>query len=187
MNLAYPIIVLVVALILTVLVIHVELASSVILTGKGGQTYTLNNGYITLYLNMNTTRITPGETIRITALMYYNGNQPIVVNAVDVHVPLPYPCIVPLMIGINIFKGYYTNANISKGTPLQLVKPGIYDCPAVFTDEQYMLIPHSYQLQVICQSNVIEQVGNDFSINVRGYWIPNNSTFPFPSGNFTST
>ncbi|ABP94559.1 MULTISPECIES: hypothetical protein [Metallosphaera] len=188
MKVAYVILILVVGSVFAGLAIHQELVSSSLpLENLKGKTYSLVNGSIALYLNLNTTEISPGQAIHIIAMMYYRGNEPLIINSSYFSLPAPYPCAQSRPIGLNIFKGYYTEANISKAEPLILIAPGVYDCPNLFLATQYKLLPSSDSMQLIYQGKVVDTIPNEFSLNVSGYWIPNNSsTSIIPQGSFTT-
>ena len=188
MKVAYVVLVVVVGSVFAGLAIHQELLSSGSPLGNlKGRTYSLVNGSIALYLNLNTTEISPGQGIHIVAMMYYKGSEPLVLNSSYFNLPAPYPCQQPRPIGINIFKGYYTEANISKAEPLLLYAPGVYNCPLIYSATQYKLLPSSDLMQLIYQGKVVDTIPNEFSFNISGYWIPNNSsTSIIPQGSFTT-
>ncbi|BCS92454.1 hypothetical protein [Metallosphaera javensis (ex Sakai et al. 2022)] len=185
MKIAYVVIIVVLVSIFALITVKQVDSMRTTPLGEGGQIYEVNNGLTTLYLVLNTTKINPGETIRITAMMFYDGNQPMLINATHSNLPSPYPCGDPLLVGLEVFRGYYTSSNVTDARPLLLYKPGPYFCPVIRVANQYRLMPLSDHMQLIFQGRVLENVSDEISLSLSGYWIATNSGTPF-SGNFTT-
>jgi len=149
-----------------------------------------SSGDFTLYLKLNTTKISPGKGIAIVIELFYNGINPVYVNVsnTNVHLPSPYPCGSHVLVGLEVFKGYYTISNISLAKPLFLLNPIIYFCVMMPIVTQYKLLPLSDQIQLIYNGKVQATLSDEISISINGYWIINstgiNHTF-FQPGVYT--
>ncbi|AWR96049.1 hypothetical protein [Acidianus brierleyi] len=183
MRATYPILIIVIGSIFTFLFLHIELYSSTQFGNSSVQTISPN--LLKLDLELNSTSIKPGQSLQITTELYYMGESPYYVNVGKhyIRLPSPYPCGQNLLVGLEIFKGYYTTSNISNATPLYLYKPGIYFCPVILAATQYKLLPLSNQMQLIYNGKIVGTVHNEISISINGYWITN-YTNPL-SGKFT--
>ncbi|QIW25366.1 hypothetical protein EWF20_10595 [Sulfolobus sp. S-194] len=139
-----------------------------------------------LYLKLNTTTINPGEGIKIMVELFYNGTKVLYVNVNNglVTLPSPFPCGSQVLVGLEVFKGYYTASNISLAKPLLFYKPGIYSCPVIYAVTQYKLLPLSDQIQLIYNGKVQVTLNDEISVSLNGYWITN-STSLISGGRFT--
>ncbi|PVU75160.1 hypothetical protein DDW11_03845 [Sulfolobus sp. SCGC AB-777_G06] len=144
----------------------------------------------TLYLKLNTTKISPGKGIAIVVELFYDGINPVYINVSNtiIHLPSPYPCGSQFLVGLEVFKGYYTISNISLAKPLLLYNPAIYLCVMMPPVAQYKLLPLSDQIQLIYSGKVQATLNDEISISINGYWIINstgiNHTF-FQPGVYT--
>jgi len=145
-----------------------------------------SSGDFTLYLKLNTTKISPGEGIAIAVELFFNGINPVYINVsnTNIHLPSPYPCGSQVLVGLEVFKGYYTISNISLAKPLLLYNPAIYLCLMMPPVTQYKLLPLSDQIQLIYNGKVQATLNDEISTSINGYWIVN-STSPLSGGNFT--
>jgi hypothetical protein len=149
-----------------------------------------SSGDFTLYLKLNTTKISPGKGIAIVVELFYNGINPVYINVsnTNIHLPSPYPCGSQVLVGLEVFKGYYTISNISLAKPLLLYNPAIYLCVMMPPVTQYKLLPLSDQIQLIYNGKVQPTLNDEISISTNGYWIINstgiNHTF-FQPGVYT--
>ena len=149
-----------------------------------------SSGDFTLYLKLNTTKISPGKGIAIVVELFYNGINPVYINVsnTNIHLPSPYPCGSHVLVGLVVFKGYYTISNISLAKPLLLYNPAIYLCVMMPPVTQYKLLPLSDQIQLIYNGKVQPTLNDEISISTNGYWIINstgiNHTF-FQPGVYT--
>ena len=145
-----------------------------------------SSGDFTLYLKLNTTKISPGKGIAIVVELFYNGINPVYINVnnTNIHLPSPYPCGPQVLVGLEVFKGYYTISNISLAKPLLLYQPGIYNCPMMYAVTQYKLLPLSDQVQLIYNGKVQATLNDEISTSIKGYWIIN-STSSLSGGNYT--
>jgi hypothetical protein len=98
------------------------------------------------------------------------------------------PCSqLPLTVGL--FQGYYTEANLSEATPLQLYEPGLYNCPEEFQISAWSFSPTSTDATLVSQqpfgsNNVttLEAMWTQpatISIQLKGYWTGSNDTLVF--------
>ncbi|WP_016730498.1 hypothetical protein [Saccharolobus islandicus] len=145
-----------------------------------------SSGDLHLYLKLNTTKISPGGGVGIIVELFYNGTNPIYVNVSNgsVLLPSPYPCDSQVLVGLKVFKGYYTTSNISLAKPLSLYEPGIYFCPLIYAVTQYKLLPLSDQVQLIYNGRVQATLNDEISASLNGYWITN-SISSLSGGKFT--
>jgi hypothetical protein len=145
-----------------------------------------SSGDFTLYLKLNTTKISPGKGIAIVVELFYNGINPVYINVsnTNIHLPSPYPCGSQVLVGLEVFKGYYTISNISLAKPLLLYNPGIYFCLMMPPVTQYKLLPLSDQIQLIYNGKVQTTLNDEISVYINGYWIIN-STSSSPGINHT--
>jgi hypothetical protein len=150
-----------------------------------------SSGDFTLYLKLNTTKISPGKGIAIVVELFYNGINPVYINVSNtiIHLPSPYPCGSHVLVGLEVFKGYYTTSNISLAKPLLFYNPRIiFFCPIMYAVAQYKLLPLSDQIQLIYNGKVQATFNDEISTSINGYWIINstgiNHTF-FQPGVYT--
>ncbi|ACP44711.1 conserved hypothetical protein [Sulfolobus islandicus Y.G.57.14] len=145
-----------------------------------------SSGDLHLYLKLNTTKISPGEGVGIIVELFYNGTNPIYVNVSNgsVLLPSPYPCGSQVLVGLKVFKGYYTTSNISLAKPLSLYEPGTYFCPLIYAVTQYKLLQLSDQVQLIYNGRVQATLNAEISASLNGCWITN-SISSLSGGKFT--
>jgi hypothetical protein len=141
-----------------------------------------SSGDFLLYLKLNTTKISPGKGIAIVVELFYNGINPVYINVSNtiIHLPSPYPCGSHVLVGLEVFKGYYTISNISLAKPLLFYNPRIIFCPMMYAVTQYKLLPLSDQIQLIYNGKVQATLNDEISTSINGYWIINST-----SGNYT--
>ena len=104
------------------------------------------------------------------------------------------PCgSVNMPMGIEIFQGYYTSANVSTAHPLALYNPtATYSCPLILSGvTSYLFQPLSDTAAIVgtCDPNPCFTIGIASSPSFDGYWTSNaiqGSTFvAFPPGVYT--
>jgi hypothetical protein len=137
-----------------------------------------SSGDFTLYLKLNTTKISPGKGIAMVVELFYDGINPVYINVSNtiIHLPSPYPCGSQVLVGLEVFKGYYTISNISLAKPLLLYNPAIYLCVMMPPVTQYKLLPLSDQIQLIYNGKVQPTLNDEISISTNGYWIINSTS-----------
>ncbi|WP_246252914.1 hypothetical protein [Acidianus brierleyi] len=91
---------------------------------------TTTKNMFSLSLTLNSTKLKPGQSINITVNLYYNGKTPFYLNVSKngINLPSPFPYGNTLLVGLEIFKGYYTTSNISNATPLSIYNNLVVSC-----------------------------------------------------------
>jgi len=138
-----------------------------------------STGDFTLYLKLNTTNISPGKGIAIVVELFYDGIDPVYINVSNtiIHLPSPYPCSSHVLVGLEVFKGYYTISNISLAKPLLFYNPRIiFFCPMMYAAAQYKLLPLSDQIQLTYNGKVQATLNDEISTSINGYWIINSTS-----------
>jgi hypothetical protein len=190
MRLIYPIlaIIIVLASMFTFLFFTHAIHSNLFLKTHSNEERIIQSSFgdFHLYLKLNTTKISPGEGVGIIVELFYNGTNPIYVNVSNgsVLLPSPYPCGSQVLVGLKVFKGYYTTSNISLAKPLSLYEPGTYFCPLIYAVTQYKLLPLSDQVQLIYNGRVQATLNAEISASLNGCWITN-SISSLSGGKFT--
>lgn len=94
--------------------------------------------------------------------------------------------------GFAIVPGYVTNQSLISEKSLQLWKPGVYSCPAIFPIDAYRLNGWSDQGYTLSSGNRPIAITLYTSVEISGYWTmenPTNGTYEFvsfPAGQYTA-
>lgn len=194
--------------VVVVLVVAVIASTSFVALSQGGSKVGLrdlgpasvsvvSSHSLDLLLSVNSTVISPNEGVGITI---QEKNTLLEANNVLLAKDWPMqgltlgPCgPVNLPMGIEVFQGYYTSANVSAARPLSLYDPNaVYSCPAILSGvASYAFQPLSDTAAIVgtCDPNpcFTESVSSEPSFD--GYWASNptqGSTFTaFPPGAYT--
>lgn len=194
--------------VIVVLVVAVLASTSFVALSQGGSKVNLgelgpasvsvNSSHsLDLLLSVNSTLISPNEGVGITI---QERNTLLETNDVPSAKDWPMqsltlgPCgPVNLPMGIEVFQGYYTSANVSTAKPLSLYDPNAtYSCPMILSGvTAYLFQPHSDTAAVVgtCNPNpcFTESIASEPGFD--GYWASNliqGSIFKaFPPGVYT--
>lgn len=78
--------------------------------------------------------------------------------------------------GFAVLKGNYSASDVQSGTPLTIIKPAIFECPAVYHVGYLQFMPNSSHAKLYSSSAQTHYLGSaDFSGNLTfsGYWTGN--------------
>jgi predicted secreted protein len=151
---------------------------------KPGSVVVRSTSGLNLSLSSSSTLISPGQTVSVGIDEW---NTLPTENTVPSASNWPLqgltlgPCgTLNLPIGIEIVRGFYTSSNVSSAQTLQLSKPGIYNCPAIFSSiSSYVFEPSSDLAGVVGSCGVnpcfTDRMGS--TTNATGYWTGGNSPF----------
>lgn len=129
-----------------------------------------------LRLSINATTMGSGQTMNISVSEYNPQTHP---NNVTGSTDWPIqelstgPCgPINNPMGVAVFEGYYTSANVSSATPLTMYAPGIYACPAEMLVKAYLFNPTSSlaALYGSCSPEPCFQIVTSASLAFSGYW-----------------
>ena len=166
-----------------------------VLAPNGAFDYNSTAG-LNLTLSVSGRSVNVGDYIRISASLFntrYGAahlNNPAGGGGMTVGLP---PCS-QFPLGVGILRGNWTNADVSKATPLQVYNPGVFfGCPAMFNIDHYTLAPRSDLVTGFSlQPSGMMSVGSwnaTAGLDAWGYWtVPgqsNGSVFGYP-GEFRS-
>lgn len=94
-----------------------------------------------------------------------------------------------LPLGVALFRGYYTEANLSSAVPLNLYQPGTYNCEAIFHVTKWSFAPTSDNVTLVSQqptgsgnATTLEDMWTQaaaVSIPLSGYWTGENGSAAF--------
>ena len=194
--------------VVVVLVVAILASTSFVALSQGGSKVRLgdvgpasvsvsSSHSLELLLSVNSTLISPNEEVGV---MIQERNTLLEANNVSSAKDWPLqglslgPCSsVNLPMGLEIFQGFYTSANVSTAKPLLLYDPNAtYSCPMILSGvASYAFEPLSDAAAIVgtCSPNPCFTQSVSSEPNFGGYWASNpiqGSTFtPFPPGVYT--
>jgi hypothetical protein len=144
---------------------------------QGTSSVTARNG-LTLMLSVNSTRLTAGQTVEVSVEDYNPLSHPVNLSASSGW-PLHYLTLGPCgtlnePIGAAILSGYYTGANASAASALQLYQPAYYPCPAMMAGiTSYGFLPKnsSAVMYADCGDGACNTIVVSSTVYSHGYWV----------------
>ncbi len=142
--------------------------------------------------------ITSGQNLSITIEIYNKGpdsvfnvsnNWPTIggeKNRLEIG-----PCSLNLPYGFAVVPGNFNRNSIITSKPINIWKPGIYMCPALYNVKSYQIVGLSDIAYLIGSGNPPIEITLNSEVSFSGYWVtssPFNGTYhfvPFPAGQYT--
>lgn len=133
-----------------------------------------SNGLI-FKMETRTTSIIEGGTMSIV-LREINPTEKIVNIASSNEWAIPYltlgPCYSNYPIGVAVFRGFVTQNELSSHGPLNLFRPGVYDCNSDYPVSLFSILPRSDHASAtpVSSSNPVLNLTLGKEILIYGYW-----------------
>jgi hypothetical protein len=152
----------------------------------------------------NTTQIASGQSIQLNVSDYnllpkdnnlsISGSSFPLENLGNIWAGSLGPCEFILPLGVAVFQGYFTLANISSAPhPLDLYAPGMYECPEVFGIGYYLFEPLSVNATLLDLNGAPILSGPNTPLNLQmadtivlgHYWDSSGAEHVFPASWYT--
>jgi hypothetical protein len=140
--------------------------------------------HLSLTMILDASTISPGQSVDLTI---YVSNILGTANAVNASRDWPLSSLslggcgtLNYPMGYAVYSGFYSASDISAATPLSIIHPGIYNCPAIFYIGSYVFSPSSTKATLVgSDGNVLFSDQMSAGTAISGYWTYNPLTDPY--------